>query len=213
MLLNRENISVLIAEDDFLVSKEIERSLKGFEYTITGIASNGALAIQMAKENSPEIILMDINMPELDGLSAAEKIYNELNIPVIILTAHETPELIAKARDIGVGAYLSKPPKAVDIDRAITFALARHQDLEKEKKLNEELSTQKAELEKALSELKTLKGIIPICCNCKKIRDDSGYWEQVESYIRKHSEANFSHSICPECSEELYGDFMKKKDE
>jgi hypothetical protein len=65
-----------------------------------------------------------------------------------------------------------------------------------------------AELQKSLSEIKTLRGIIPICSFCKKIRDDKGYWDQVEVYVRQHTEANFSHSICPECAEEHYGKYL-----
>ena len=63
-----------------------------------------------------------------------------------------------------------------------------------------------AELQAALSKVKTLSGLFPICASCKKIRDDSGYWNQIESYIRDHSEAEFSHSICPECAKKLYPD-------
>jgi hypothetical protein len=62
------------------------------------------------------------------------------------------------------------------------------------------------ELQDALAEVTTLRGIIPICASCKKVRDDKGYWNQIESYIRDHSEADFSHSICPECAKELYPD-------
>jgi len=74
------------------------------------------------------------------------------------------------------------------------------------------------ELQKTLSEVKTLNGLLPICSHCKKIRDDKGYWNQIESYIHDHSEAKFSHSICQECSDKLYGDEdwyieMKKKEE
>lgn len=63
------------------------------------------------------------------------------------------------------------------------------------------------ELQKALNEIKTLKGIVPICSSCKKIRDDKGYWNQIENYIRAHSEAEFSHGICPDCAKELYPEF------
>jgi hypothetical protein len=77
------------------------------------------------------------------------------------------------------------------------------------KKANDELEKRvkerTIELEKALSEIKTLRGIVPICSHCKKIRDDKGYWNQIEGYIQKHSEAEFSHGMCPECSDELYG--------
>ncbi len=67
------------------------------------------------------------------------------------------------------------------------------------------------EKEKALLDLKILSGLLPICASCKNIRDDKGYWEQIETYIHDHSEADFSHSICPERAKELYGDFYKEK--
>ena len=70
------------------------------------------------------------------------------------------------------------------------------------------------ELEKAIEEIKQLSGLLPICASCKKIRDDKGYWNRLEAYIEKHSEASFSHSMCPECSDKLYGDqewYKKRK--
>ncbi|MFO7891241.1 MAG: PAS domain S-box protein [bacterium] len=67
------------------------------------------------------------------------------------------------------------------------------------------------ELQTALAKIKTLKGLLPICASCKKIRDDDGYWQQVETYITNHSEAYFSHGICPECQKELYPDYCNKK--
>ena len=69
-----------------------------------------------------------------------------------------------------------------------------------------ELEKVNKELKKALETIKTLRGIIPICANCKKIRDDKGYWNQIEAYVRDHSEAEFSHGICPECAKKLYPD-------
>jgi len=72
-------------------------------------------------------------------------------------------------------------------------------------KVERELVHERNELQKALSEIKTMSGLLPICASCKKIRDDKGYWNQIESYIREHSEAKFSHSICPPCAEKLYG--------
>jgi len=66
-------------------------------------------------------------------------------------------------------------------------------------------------LQKALSEVKTLRGFLPICASCKKIRDDKGYWNQIETYVREHSEAEFSHSICPECAKSLYPELKLSK--
>lgn len=74
------------------------------------------------------------------------------------------------------------------------------------------LEAKAKELELALANLKTLRGLIPICASCKKMRDDEGYWHQVEAYVAKHSHAEFSHGICPHCADKLYGDLLKKKD-
>jgi len=85
-------------------------------------------------------------------------------------------------------------------------------EIEERKRVEVEREKLIRDLQKALSEVKTLKGIFPICASCKKIRDDKGYWNQVEVYIRDRSEAEFSHGICPDCMKKLYGDFLEKKD-
>lgn len=77
-------------------------------------------------------------------------------------------------------------------------------------KKNEELKKVNKELKEALSDIKTLSGLIPICANCKSIRNDDGFWQQIESYIDEHSDAKFSHGICPKCMEELYPEYTKK---
>ncbi len=75
----------------------------------------------------------------------------------------------------------------------------------------DQLRTEKNKLEKALSEVKTLSGLIPICSHCKKIRDDKGYWNQVEAYISQHSDAKFSHGICRDCMQKYYSDYIQEK--
>ena len=82
-------------------------------------------------------------------------------------------------------------------------------DISKRKEIETDREKLISKLQDALNKIKTLRGIIPICASCKKIRDDKGYWNQLESYIREHSEANFSHGICPECAERLYPDLHK----
>jgi hypothetical protein len=76
-----------------------------------------------------------------------------------------------------------------------------------------ELKKKNTELKTALSQVKTLSGFLPICASCKKIRDDNGYWNQIESYIRNHSEAEFSHGICPDCAQKLYPNYLGNKKE
>ena len=83
--------------------------------------------------------------------------------------------------------------------------------LGKMKQADKEKSEVIAELKKALEEIKTLSGFLPICASCKKIRDDKGYWNQIEAYISEHSAVEFSHAICPECSEKLYPEIYKNK--
>ena len=195
----QKSIRVLVAEDDFLLSQEIARSLEKIGYEQVGSASNGAEAVELARSLHPDVILMDIKMPKLDGLEATRRIQEDTPTPVVLLTAYESRDLVEKAGEAGVAAYLTKPPKSAEIKRAVTIALARHNDLMELRRLNREL-------ENALAELKTLRGVIPICANCKKIRDDQGYWQQIEAYIRDHSEADFTHGICPDCSKELYPD-------
>jgi len=75
------------------------------------------------------------------------------------------------------------------------------------KRSNTKLISQKENLEAALSKIKTLSGMLPICSHCKKIRDDKGYWNQVESYIHEHTDAEFSHGICPDCAKKYYPEF------
>jgi AmiR/NasT family two-component response regulator len=191
---------VLIAEDDYLVAETIKRALKELDYELAGKASNGTDAVEMACTINPDVVLMDIQMPELDGLEATRQIQTRCPKPVVVLTAHESRELIEKASETGVSAYLIKPPKKTEIERAVIIALARHEDLMRLRRLN-------LELKKALAEIQTLRGILPICSFCKKIRDDKGYWESVDIYIQKYSQADISHGICPECAKKHFPDY------
>ncbi len=84
-------------------------------------------------------------------------------------------------------------------------------DITERKQIEEERQRLISELQEALSKVKTLSGLLPICASCKKIRDDKGYWNQIESFISEHSEAEFSHGICPECAARLYPDYVKAK--
>jgi len=92
--------------------------------------------------------------------------------------------------------------------RTLLFSIVH--DISERRKAEEERERLILELREALSKIKTLSGMFPICSSCKKIRDDKGYWNQIESYIRSHSEVEFSHSICPDCVKIMYPDYYKK---
>ncbi len=158
----------------------------------------------MVAQLKPDVVLMDISMPLMDGLEATRLIQSTCPTPIVILTAYETPEMLDEASQAGVGAYLIKPPIQKEMERAITIAMSRHDDLMKWQQLSEELQSKNRELEAAIDNVKLLSGLLPICANCKDIRDDKGYWNRIEVFIHEHSEADFTHGICPKCAKELY---------
>ena len=98
----------------------------------------------------------------------------------------------------------------VAYDQSIVYAQHLNEEISERKRIEEERERLVRDLQEALAEVKTLSGLLPICASCKKIRDDKGYWRQIEIYIRDHSEAEFSHSICPECVKKMYPNLQGK---
>ena len=193
----QEPCSVLIVEDELLIGDVIQHLLEKMGYVIAGRAMNGHQALELAQTLQPGVILMDIVMPEMNGLEASRFIQQKCPKPIVLLSAYDDVSLVSQASQVGAGAYLVKPPDAQEMRRAITIATARFADMMELRRLNQEL-------QEALSKIQVLSGLLPICASCKKIRDDQGFWHQVEQYIAKHSDAIFSHGICPECAKKLY---------
>ena len=198
---------VLIVDDDVLIIEAIRDILENLGYNIVGEATNGQQAVEMTQTLQPDVILMDIRMPKMDGLEAAQQIQEHCPTPVVLLTAYDTQGMVEQAGAAGVGAFLAKPPDIRQMQRAITIAIARFDDIMELRRLNGALQVRNIELQETLAQVKILSGLLPICANCKKIRDDEGYWQDVALYIRDHSEAEFSHGLCPDCVQELYPDF------
>jgi len=207
-------VHVLIVDDNAELRATLRSILSMLDHTVAGEAENGAKAIALAQQLKPDIIVMDVSMPGMDGITAARRIQAIQPTPVILLTAMDTPDLVEQARDAGVVAYLVKPPQASELQRAIVITLARSRESAELRRLNEELRRLNAELnhvntelekrnrqlQRALKTIKTLSGLVPICAWCgKKIQDDDGQWTSIETYIEKHSNAEFTHGICPEC--------------
>jgi len=204
-------LRVLIAEDEPMVAEMIRTVVEDTGYTVIGVAHNGLQAAELTYTLQPDVVLMDIQMPGLDGLEAARRIQETRPTPVVVLTAFENQKLIQQASKVGVGAYMLKPPNPQQVERAITIAVARFDDLMEVRRLNAELKARNKELEEALAKVKMLSGLLPICASCKKIRDDEGYWQQVERYIEEHSDIRFSHGLCPDCARRLYPDIFTGK--
>lgn len=136
-----KNIRALVAEDDFMVRAMIRGLLGEVGYTVVGEAVNGYEAVEMTQQHKPDIVLMDIDMPGMDGIEATRRISEACPTPVVILTAYDTPDLISRAGQAGAGAYLVKLPNAHELDRAITIAISRFEDLVELRRLNIELDT------------------------------------------------------------------------
>ena len=196
-------LRVLIAEDQDIIALAIRRQLEKIGHEVVGRALNGKEAVQMTEFHHPDVVLMDIGMPEMDGLEATRVIHEKIPTPVVLLTGFDDPELIKQASVAGACAYLLKPTSGKEMERTMIFAVARFGDLMELRRLNSELKV-------AMDNVKMLSGLLPICAKCKKIRNDKGYWEAVEDYIMDHSEAHLSHSVCPECLGSLYPEFKPK---
>ena len=192
---------ILIADDD-LTSRATLTALLERNGDEVVVACNGVETWEaMQQPDAPRLVILDWVMPGIDGVEVCRRVRAlETDQPphIIILTARGDRAHIIEGLDAGADDYLSKPcdpgelRARIDVGRRMVELRAR-------------LAGHVRELQQALSEVQTLRGIIPICANCKSVRDDAGYWTRVEMYVSEHSEARFTHGICPECMKKLYG--------
>ena len=203
-------LHILIAEDDFtsrkMLASMLEKDGHIVEETVDGAE---AWEIMQKGTNSPKVIILDWLMPQMDGLEVCRRIrtINTDEPPyIIMLTIKDDKTDIISGLNAGADDYLTKPFDPGELRARI--AVGRRIIEMQEKML---CNIQK--LNQALEQIKTLKGILPICSFCKKIRNDKGYWDQLEAYISHHTDAEFSHSICPECVIEYYPEFQEDENE
>jgi CheY-like chemotaxis protein len=184
---------IFIVEDEGIVAADLADRLNHLGYDAAGQAASGEAAIKKIGATLPDLILMDIILQgNMDGVEVAEEIQKLYKIPVVYLTSHADEATMQRARITGPFGYVLKPFEERELHMAIEIALYRKETEARLESLNSKLQT-------ALDEVKTLSGLLPICAWCKKIRDDAGYWQQIENYIKAHSDAQFTHSICPDC--------------
>lgn len=148
-------LRVLVVEDEALVGEMLQAMLEQLGYTVVSRATTGRDAIERVRASRPDVVLMDIGLPDMDGITAAEQIAEREPTPVVILSAYDTPALVDRATKAGVGAYLVKPADSREIERGIAVARARFGDLMDLRKLNAALEAEVAErrrVERALRE-------------------------------------------------------------
>jgi len=186
---------VLIAEDDRVTARLLTNLVTAWGHD-TAVADDGESALQMiADQRTPYLALLDWMLPGMDGPEVCRRTRASGALTpgyLILLTAKSAQADLVEGLDAGADEYLVKPIEPGEL-RARLNAGARILDLQTR------LADQVRELEAALSNIRKLTGLLPICAYCKSIRDDSNYWHRVEEYVGTHADVTFSHGICPKC--------------
>ena len=190
---------ILIAEDDLVSRKMLEATLSRWGYEVMITCDGDSAWKALAAENAPRIAILDWMMPNLDGVDVIRRIRERpTGEPpyILLLTAKGNKEDVVSGLEAGADDYIIKPFDREEL-RARLQAGIRIVNLQAQ------LQARVRELEEAIARVKTLQGLLPICSYCKRVRNDGDYWQQVESYISDHSDARFSHGICPDCFESV----------
>jgi DNA-binding response OmpR family regulator len=201
-------VRTLIAEDDPVTRKILESNLRKIGWDVI-TATDGADAWRILGnldgQKAPELVLLDWMMPGLDGIEICRKLRStpgfEL-VYIILLTSRADKEDLAMGLTAGANDYITKPFHPIELESRVRVG-------QRMVKLQTSLAVRIKELEEALSEVKRLQGLLPICSYCKKVRNEENYWQQVEAYLGSHSDVKLTHGVCPDC----YAKIMKELDE
>ena len=189
--------TVLVVEDVSIVAMLVAAAVQTSGYQVAGLARTGDEAVALATELRPDIILMDIDLGGgTDGIAAAGAIRHATGTPVVFLTSHADESTLRRARAAEPHGYLVKPLEPRQLRPTLEMALHRHAlDLERAR------LTQR--LQEALEEVEQLRGLLPACAWCRRIKDDEGYWHTLEAYLSEHLNTRYTHGICDECARKM----------
>lgn len=198
---------ILVAEDDPVSRKLLQAHLTKWEYDVTAV-SDGKKAWEILRDpDSPRLAILDWMMPEIDGIELCRKIRELEDKPytyIILVTAKKQKEEIVTGLNFGADDYIIKPFDPNELKSRVKSGI---RIIELESALDKKIR----ELKDAFDHVRRLQGLLPICMYCKKIRDDSNTWKNIELYIEEHSEAMFTHSLCEECRRKHYPDLVENR--
>lgn len=185
--------NVLIIDDDIIQIEIIKNVLIKHGYDVDS-ATDAQSGIKTTIETMPDIIILDINLPDKSGFEVCKEIKNTpqtTEIPVIFITALEGIDYATQSFECGAVDFIRKPVHANELLARINVHIKLQQTIN--------------ELRASKDHIAKLEGLLPICCNCKKIRDTNNNWVAVERYFKDQIDTDFTHGICPECKKLLYG--------
>ncbi|MBT3354982.1 MAG: response regulator [Candidatus Scalindua sp.] len=206
-------MDVLIVDDEPDIIKILRKYLENHGLGVL-TAQNGREALEILHKSDVRLVITDRIMPEMDGIALCRSIRaSDISgyVYIIILTISGSKEDIVNGINAGADDYVTKPFNLEELKVRVDSGL---RVLALEQSLHEKIKEEEilvGELKAALDQVQKLSGMLPICATCKKIRDDKGYWNKIETYICEHSEAKFTHGMCPDCAKEYRSEYFDKK--
>ncbi|WP_312516906.1 response regulator [Anaerospora sp.] len=192
-----ENLRIVVADNESIIRMDLRELLEEAGHTVVGEATDGVKAVDLARKHRPDLVIMDIKMPEMDGITAAKIISNEKLAPVLLLTAFSQKDIVEKAKDSGVLAYLVKPVKEVNLFPAMEIAISRFQEF--------------AELERELEDVKNSLETRKILDRAKGILMDAYNLSENEAYRRIQQYSMSKRKSIREVAEAIVEASTKKK--
>ena len=192
-------MDILIADDDAITRRMLETTLERWGHCVFPVADGQSAYDALSRDDAPPLAILDWMMPQLDGPTICRRLRNnpaKRFLYLILLTARAHKQDIVAGLSSGADDYISKPFDTEELQARVNVGVRMAA-------LQQEFLQRVVELEEALRRVKQLQGLLPICCYCKCIRNDENYWQRVEVYIGEHSDATFSHGICPTCFESV----------
>ncbi len=191
-------MKILLAEDDPMFALLLRRLLEG-EYEVL-LAHDGVEAWEaLLAQDAPQLAVLDWLMPRMDGIEVCRQVRHRPDMAsmyLILLTSCDHIKDILAGFEAGADDYVIKPCDPEELRARVRVG-------RRVVELQNTLAAHVAQLQQALTSVRQLQGLLPICSYCKRIRNDQNYWEQLETYLSEHSEASFSHGICPNCYQSI----------
>jgi DNA-binding NtrC family response regulator len=199
-------VAILVIEDDVVDQKALRRAMANCadSYQLTFAASLSEGLAALATETFA-LVLLDNALGDGSGLEILNRTA-ETNTPAVIITGTGSESLASKAFRGGAYDYVVKDSYNAYLQLLPDII----RNVLNRKRAEDERDRLQAELQTALDTIQTLQGLVPICSGCKKVRDDEGFWQQVEQYISERSSVRFSHGICPQCFEQSMAELDKE---